>query len=137
MLFNDIINGQIENINIDTYAGKALIACRTKMKGIFGDNGLITLNLIAFMEFIRCHDILASNGYFITEDNKEEIYIDILGKEDPKLLEVLQQYIDLSDSFDKVLTEIERYKKVVQAVQECLPDDVEKINDAVKEYLEQ
>lgn len=137
MLFNDIINQQIENIDIDTYAGKALIACRTKMKGIFGDNGLITLNLIAFMEFIRCHDILASHGYFITEENREETYIDILSKEDPKLLEVLQQYIDLSDSFEKVLVEIDRYKKVVQAVQECLPDDVEKINSAVKDYLDQ
>lgn len=137
MLFNDIINGQIENIDINTYAGKALVACRTKMKGIFGDNGLITLNLISFMEFIRCHDQLAAHGYFITDENREEIYIDILNKEDEKLLDILQKYIDLIDSFEKVLTEIERYKKVVQAVQECLPDDIQAVNAAVKEYLDQ
>lgn len=137
MLFNDVINGQLENIDIDTYAGKALVACRTKMKGIFGDNGLISLNLIAFMEFIRCHDILASHGYFITDENREELYIDILNKDDQKLLDILQKYIDLSDSFDKVLVEIDRYKTVVQKVQECLPEDIESVNNAVKDYLDQ
>lgn len=135
MFFNDIINGQIEHIDINTYAGKALIACRTKLKGIFGDNGLIALNLIAFMEFIRCHDVLASQGYFITEDNRDEILIAIIDTQDEKLKEAAQDFVDLQDSFADVLDEIERYKQVVQAVQECLPDDIEKINDAVKDYL--
>ena len=136
MNFSDILNDQIENVNIDTYAGKAIIACRTKFKGIFGDNGLITMNLVSFVDMLRNHDLLASYGYFITDENREEKYIEILEKDDPKLLEALEQYINYLDSINELERVIREYKDAVDKIKEQDPDDIQAINEIIKPYLD-
>lgn len=135
MNLSDIIDGTIEGIDVNTYAGKALLACRNKFKGMFGDSGLIGMNLVVFAQMIQNHDYLASHGYFITEDNREDKYIEILEKDDPKLLDALEKYIGFLDSMQNLEHSIDVYKETVEKVKECDPEDVKSVNEAVKEYL--
>lgn len=136
MNFSDILDNQIENVDINTYAGKAIIACRTKFKGIFGDNGLITMNLVSLVDMIRTHDILASYGYFITDENREEKYIDILEKDDPKLLDALEKYINYLDTYNELERVIKEYKDTIESIKNCEPDDIKTINEIIKPYLD-
>lgn len=136
MNFSDILDNQIENVDINTYAGKAIIACRTKFKGIFGDNGLITMNLVSLVDMIRTHDILASHGYFITDENREEKYIDILEKDDPKLLDALEKYINYLDTYNELERVIKEYKDTIESIKNCEPDDIKTINEIIKPYLD-
>lgn len=138
MNFSDLLepNNQIENVDINTYAGKAIIACRTKFKGIYGDNGLITMNLISMVDMLRNHDYLASYGYFITDENREDKYIEILEKDDPKLLSALEQYITYLDTSVEMERVIREYKEVIEQIKEQNPDDVQAINAIIKPYLD-
>ena len=138
MNFSDLLepNNQIENVDINTYAGKAIIACRTKFKGIYGDNGLITMNLISMVDMLRNHDYLASYGYFITDENREDKYIEILEKDDPKLLSALEQYITYFDTSVEMERVIREYKEVIEQIKEQNPDDVQAINAIIKPYLD-
>ena len=138
MNFSDLLepNNQIENVDINTYAGKAIIACRTKFKGIYGDNGLITMNLISMVDMLRNHDYLASYGYFITDENREDKYIEILEKDDPKLLSALEQYITYLDTSVEMERVIRDYKEVIEQIKEQNPDDVQAINAIIKPYLD-
>lgn len=135
MNFSDILNDQIENIDINTYAGKAIIACRTKFKGIFGDNGLISMNIVSLVDMIRTHDLLASYGYFITDKNREEKYIEILEKDDPELIEALEQYINYLDSTEELHRVIKEYKQVIDDIKQQDPDDIKSINKIIEPYL--
>ena len=75
---------EIEGIDASTYAGKAAKACKTKVRGIMGDD-LLIFTLIDFVSFMELNNKFASKNIFITETNKEEKYIEIIETGDESL----------------------------------------------------
>jgi hypothetical protein len=126
---------QIEGIGLDTYAGKAAKAVKTKVRGILGDD-LLTFALIDFVTFMQLNNKFADKGYFITEKNKEEKYIEIIETGDESLIEDLEAYITLLDNIKVIQNKKNEYSKVIDNLKNVQDyNDAESINQIVMEYL--
>lgn len=126
---------EIEGIPLDTYAGKAAAACRNKLRGIFGDSGFVMLHLMDAVTFMMLHDRLASQGYFITEDNRDEMCVKILEEGDPELFEVLEKYIEYLEIMTKLRTRVDAYNSIIAQLKMNVDADQETINSIVKGYI--
>jgi hypothetical protein len=56
-------------------------------------------DLVILSEYIYITIELASKGYFITDTNREEKYIEILNSGDANLLDLLEKYLSIYDEF--------------------------------------
>lgn len=126
---------EIEGIDSSTYAGKAAKAVKTKVRGILGDD-LVVLTLVDFISFMQLNNLFAEKGFFITEKNKEEKYIEIIESGDEKLIENLEQYITLLDNIKVIQNKKNEYSKIIEDLK-FLNDyeDVESVNKIVEDYL--
>jgi hypothetical protein len=71
-----------------------------------------SMNVVAVFELynvMMINNELAANGYFITNDNREEKYIDIINSGDENLITLLQTYLEMKDRIDPMW---EYYNKV-------------------------
>jgi hypothetical protein len=46
--------------------------------------------------------MLASQGLFLTDENREETYLNIINTGDEQLINALERYIEIKDSMDKI-----------------------------------
>lgn len=126
---------EIEGVDYSTYAGKAVAACRTKFRGLMGEDLLIP-KLLDFVTLILLNNKFANVGIYITDDNKEECYIKIIELGDEKLINDLEKFISLRDS----ITKIEELKHEYETILTSLSllqnkNDEETVNDIVRDYL--
>jgi hypothetical protein len=126
---------EIELIDASTYAGKAALACKTKARGIMGDD-LLIFKLLDFVSFMVLHNKFASRGIFITDNNKEECYIKIIESGHDDLIVDLEKYIIYLDN----IKDIEKYRNEYQSIINNLQvledyNDEIKVNSIVEEYL--
>lgn len=129
---------ELDNIPIDTYAGKCVLALRNKARGIFGDSGFLLLRLMDIIRFILLHDKFASKGFIVTEENREEMYIKIIESGDEKLIEDLEQYINLQEKMTELSERASNYDKVISELRDAMDyNDIEECNAIVKDYLSQ
>ena len=126
---------EIEGIDANTYAGKAVQACKLKARGIFGDE-LLTFKLLDFVNFFILSNELLSKGFNITDDNREEVYIKIIETGDIKLIEDLEKYITLRDSLKILQNKRQEFDDIVQKLS-ILPDynNENEVNNIVESYL--
>lgn len=126
---------EVEGINTDTYAGKAALAVKTKVKGILGED-LLMFTLIDFISFIQINNKFASNNIYITDQNKEEKYIEIIESGNEHLIEDLEKYITLLDNIKEIQKKKDEYSKIIEQLQLLQNyDDVNTVNLIVEEYL--
>jgi hypothetical protein len=126
---------EIEGIDANTYVGKAINACKLKARGIFGDE-LLTFKLLDFVSFLILNNEFTSKGYFISEDNREEIYIKIIETGDIQLINDLEKYINLRDSIKELQRKKDEYYGIVEKLSSLqnLNDETE-VNEIVESYL--
>lgn len=74
-----------------------------------------------YFRFQYLNNIFASMGYFITEKNREEIYIKILETDDDALISNLEEYL-------KVINQLNQYEKMYQEFLNGL-DEMEMTDD--------
>ena len=126
---------EVEDIDASTYAGKAIKACRTKARGIMGDD-LLTFMLIDFVSFIMLSNKFMDKGIFITEENREDSYIKIIETGDDQLIAELERYINLQDKMIVVEKKKEEYEEIVQALRNLNDyNDESAVNTIVESYL--
>lgn len=126
---------EVEGINAETYAGKAALAVKTKVRGILGDD-LLTFTLLDFVSFMQLNNEFASKGIFITEKNKEEKYIEIIETGNEKLIEKLENYITLMDNIKIIQNKKNEYTKIIEDLQHLHNyDDVNAVNSIIEGYL--
>lgn len=126
----------ISNVDVNTPAGKAILKVRNKFRGIIGDSGFLLLNLTELVKFMLLHDKFASLGIYITEENKEDKYIEILEKDDEKLLNDLEEYIDVQERMTELVRVVDVYDKLIQKIKEVDENDETEINKIISDYLE-
>lgn len=126
---------EIEGIDANTYAGKAIQACKLKARGIFGDE-LLTFKLLDFVSFMLLNNEFVSKGYIITEENREENYIKIIETGDMQLIDKLEKYISLIDSIKDLQTKKDEYYDIVEKLT-TLSDlnDTKTVNGIIESYL--
>jgi hypothetical protein len=126
---------EIEGIEANTYAGKAALAVKKKVRGIMGDE-LLIFHLIDFVTFIQLNNKFLDIGIHITESNKEECYIKIIEMEKPELIDDLEKYIDLRDNINKIAKQKEEYQSVIDKLKNLQDkEDGDSVNTIIEEYL--
>ena len=65
---------------------------------------LKTGSMIDYLRYMDYLSELADEGYFITNKNREEMYLKILETGDDRIIELLEQYLILKDSLSEVKT---------------------------------
>lgn len=126
---------EVEGIDATTYAGKAILAVKTKARGVLGDE-MLTFHLMDFVSLMMLNNKFANLGIFITDGNKEEQYIKIIESGDESLIQDLETYINLRDKIISLETKKKEYTEIVEKLK-MLEDleDRDKINDIVENYL--
>jgi len=126
---------ELEGIDANTYAGKAVWAVKTKARGVFGDD-LLTFKLIDIVSLMLLNNRFANKGIFITDDNKEEAYIKIIETGDESLISDLEKFLTLKDEVKKIEDKKEEYFLIIKQLQALSnPDDSDAVNKIVEEYL--
>lgn len=126
---------EIEGIDASTYAGKAAKAVKTKVRGIMGDD-LLIFKLIDFVSLMMISNKFASNGIFITDNNKEECYIKIIETGDESLITDLERYLVLKDDIKKIEANKQEYSDIITKLQFLSdPNDEQAVNTIIEDYL--
>ncbi len=85
---------------------------------------------LAMYGFIVLNNDLAANGYFITNENREEKYLEILETGDEKLIAKLEDYLNYKDEIEAV-AQLERkfsaFKNEIRTA--STPDEVKAIEE--------
>ena len=123
----------VEGVDVTTPMGRAILKVREKFRGILGDSGFLLINLVHLINILLLHDKFAAEGIYITNENREEKYIEILEKDDPKLLEDLEKYIEALDRVDVINNLVKEYNDLVEKIKSYDGEDFDSI---IKEYIE-
>jgi len=112
-------NGEVE-LGENTYYGislrdenKVKIAKRARQKL---DGIVHTSDLVYYIEFIETNNILNSRGFFITEDNKEEKYLEILEAGDEDLINTLERFLNSRDKLGKVKSAKTEFDNIIESL---------------------
>ena len=97
LTLDTLVIGDVENIN--TIRQRHIYKCYEKFS-----NHVMAIPNIAFFEFQLISTELASRGYFITKQNREEKYLEILEKGIEEEIALLEKYLTLLDDLSKYRT---------------------------------
>ena len=75
------------------------------------------MSVIDIYGFHSCYSKLLTKGYNITDDNREEKYLEIINTGDNDLLELLETYIELKDKIDLTSMKYMRLKKAIDSIE--------------------
>lgn len=95
---------------------------------------LAKISGFALYGFIVLNNDLSNEGYFITNENREEKYLQILETGDEKLIAKLEDYLNYKDEIEAVSSLERKFSKFRQEINEC--DTAEKIEETEKNFLE-
>jgi len=74
----------------------------------------MVMNSVALFEMynvMMINNELGAQGHFITSDNREEKYIDIINSGDENLITLLQEYLEMKDRIDPMWTYYNKLKE--------------------------
>lgn len=101
---------------------------KTRLRGAVGHNGMLISELLDFVEVILYHDKFKELGININDKNQEDMYIEIIEKDDESLLNDLEKYLSLKENISKVQEHLMFYKK-------CLNNEIS-LDDYVMQNLQ-
>lgn len=126
---------EVEGIDASTYAGKAVLAVKTKARGILGDD-LLIFTLLDFVSFMTLNNKFLSHGVAITDKNKEECYIKIIEMGDESLIADLEQYITLSDKIKEIEDKKSEYSEIINKLKSLSDyNNQDDVNATIENYL--
>jgi predicted ATP-dependent Lon-type protease len=82
------------------------------------------------------NNLLNSKGYFIHDDNREEVYLEILETGDSGLIDTLERYLNMKDEIHRVSQLDSKFTEITSQIMEDSggADDVVKMAD---EFIEE
>ncbi len=83
-----------------------------------------------FSDMVR----LAAHGYFITDDNREKVYLKIIDTADEDLIQCLETYLDSKDSIDEVTAFHRKATELIRKLENTKTD--KEIEEALEDYEE-
>ena len=90
------------------------------------------LNFDVF-EFVLLNNQLINKGFVITDENREDKYLEIINLDDDELIETLRNFLEAFDRLSPHLFFYRKYKEVSKLIDEL--QDKDSIVKAVEEYL--
>jgi hypothetical protein len=100
---DEVLPGEFDVIDFEKSdpLGEARDAAVTKVRMLVTPE-LSKISGFAMYGFIILNNDLAANGYFITNENREEKYLEILETGDEKLIAKLEDYLNYKDEIEAV-----------------------------------
>lgn len=95
---------------------------------------LAKISSFSMYGFIVLNNDLSNAGYFITNDNREEKYLEILETGDEQLIQKLEDYLNYKDEIEQLSSLERRFSQFRKDVLEC--DSKEKIEVLERNFLE-
>jgi len=83
------------------------------------------VELIDYISYIDANNVLNSHGFHITDDNREEQYLNILEDGNESLIDVLEEFLTLKDKLNKVKSVKREYDKVIEIVKTTSEEDLD------------
>jgi hypothetical protein len=87
---------------------------------------------ITFIEFTLLNNRLASNGFFITKENREESYLDILNTGNMELIDSLEKYLNILDKICEYETYTENFANLKSDLVDA--DTIEEVKEIYTQY---
>jgi len=87
-----------------------------------------SVDMITYINYIDINNELYSHGIFITENNREEKYLEILETGKENLIDLLENLLTNKDKLSVVKSAKSNFDKVVEAVKETQEDDIEALD---------
>lgn len=85
-----------------------------------------------FIQFIIMNNELASKGWYVTDDNLEQIYQDLIGLGVPEDIKTLERYVEVKERLRPHFYHWEQYKKFKDELNDAA--DVDEAEDIFQEY---
>ncbi len=85
-----------------------------------------------FFEMLKTNNELVAAGHIITDENREQKYLEIVNLEDEALLDKLKKYLDTSDRIGAHLMYYEQYKKLKDVMESVTK--LEEVTGALDEF---
>ncbi|MHA1814870.1 MAG: hypothetical protein ACTSX1_02610 [Candidatus Heimdallarchaeaceae archaeon] len=121
-----------EKVEINTSKERKL-AKLTELYNILNDKMAVVTGLSLY-SFFSDMVMLAAHGYFITDDNREEVYLKIIDTADEDLIQCLETYLDSKDKIDGVTSFNRKATSLIRNLEKTETD--EEIEKALEEYEE-
>ena len=123
-----IIDG-VENNELESLKESSIIKVRMLVTP-----ELSKISSFSMYGFIVLNNDLSSAGYFITNENREEKYLEILETGDEQLIQKLEDYLNYKDEIEQLSGLERKFSKFRKDIQEC--DSKEKVETLEKNFLE-
>jgi len=86
------------------------------------------VDMITYINYIDINNELSSHGIFITNNNREEKYLEILEIGDENLIDLLEAFLEAKDELQVVKSAKKDFNRVLQSVYKLTEDDVEELD---------
>lgn len=123
-----IIDG-VENNELESLKESSIIKVRMLVTP-----ELAKISGFSMYGFIVLNNDLSNVGYFITNENREEKYLEILETGDEQLIQKLEDYLNYKDEIEQLSGLERKFSKFRKDIQEC--DSKEKVETLEKNFLE-
>jgi hypothetical protein len=110
MSFTDVIIVETEDLDKEKMMLLSVVYRRI-------DYQLFMFGAIDFYDFLNLFNKMTSLGYFITDENREEKYIEIIETGDEELISLLESYLERKDKLDTIShtnASIKHYEKIIE-----------------------
>jgi len=96
-------------------------------------NDRTQMSSFVLFNFIKLDDKLKLNGFIVTDENREDKYLEVVNSGDENIIEILSEYLDAYDELQKLNIYYERYQEFVDAIDYV--DNIKDLEDAYKEHI--
>ncbi len=100
----------------------------------------MVMNSVALFEMynvMMINNELGAQGYFITSDNREEKYIDIINSGDEKLITLLQEYLEARDKIDPMKKYYDTLKDFKMKLKDTdSPEEIDEMVDHITSFMQ-
>jgi len=117
-------------MTVDSYRKAVLLKARDLMFSRF-DGSII----FSIYEFTLLNNQLLEQGFIITEENREDKYMEIVNKDNDELLDLLSDYLKARDELKKYNFYYKEYKSLTNDVQKL--NEVPEIEERFNTFREQ
>lgn len=99
-----------------------LKAARGKLLVVAND-----VDMVDYISYIEANNTLSSQGFFITDKNREEKYLEILETGDDSLIDALEEFLNVKDSLSILKSAKKTYDDIQDKVLGTAEDDTERL----------
>jgi hypothetical protein len=134
--YDIVVKDSLPEIHVDVLLEQAKQNILLEAERFF-DQKINTVANLTYYEFIVLNNSLMEQGYFITDANKEEKYIEILEKENDELIDLLEKYLMNKDEISRAFAAYDNYCKLKNEIRDAdtLEESTEIYNRFKKDWI--